>query len=241
MAKAQLFKRGLSQWFFAFSVSLVALNGLGLGLAHGRDIVQAFLLAARAEDTDFVGQMAQMNLNPRTRDDLGNSLLMLAIREGGEKMALALLDQPPWQEVALLDTENRLGENALMIAAHRGLFKSAQRLIDLGAATNRQGWGPLHYAATTGQLGIIQLLVESHAYVDSESPNGTTPLMMAARFGHRKAAEMLISLGADPTLSNQAGMTAKNYALEANQRDFAFWLELQEIAFVNRYLLDINK
>jgi ankyrin repeat protein len=35
----------------------------------------------------------------------------------------------------------------------------------------------LHYAATSGHLPIIELLLEQHAV---RSPNGGTPLMMAA-------------------------------------------------------------
>lgn len=206
-----------------------------------RDVLQQFILASRADDTTFIPQMEELGLNTRTRDDLGNTLLMLAIREGSEKMALSLLQQPDWKSTEFLDAENKLGENALMVAAVKGADPVARALLDLGAQSNRYGWGPLHYAATSGHVTMIHILVEGASYVDAESPNGTTPLMMAARFNHRPAAAALISLGADPTMSNQAGLTARDYAKENNNNDLAFWLELQEISFTTRYLRKLHE
>ena len=56
-------------------------------------------------------------------------------------------------------------------------------MASMGADVNKPGWTPLHYAATHGHLAIMDLLLEEHAYIDAESPNGTTPLMMAAHYG----------------------------------------------------------
>jgi ankyrin repeat protein len=88
---------------------------------------------------------------------------------------------------------------------------------------------------------VIKLLGEHNAYVDAVSPNNTTPLMMAARFNQRPAAAELIALGADPTITNQSGLNARDYAKEQNNNDLAFWLELEEISFTNRYLRRLPK
>lgn len=223
--KTRAIAAALGLWIFITGPSVMA-----------RDVLQQFILASRADDTTFIPQMEELGLNTRTRDDLGNTLLMLAIREGSEKMALSLLLQPDWKSTEFLDAENKIGENALMVAAVKGSDAVARALLDLGAQANRHGWGPLHYAATSGHVTMIHILAEGSSYVDAESPNGTTPLMMAARFNHRPAAAALISLGADPTMSNQAGLTAKDYAKENNNNDLAFWLEQQEISFTHKYL-----
>ncbi len=209
--------------------------------AVARDLIQSFLLAARADDTTVLRQMAELGYAPGLKDDLGNTLLMMAIREGGERLALGLLQQPAWKEKEILEHENRLGENALMLAAIKGVRPVAEELIRLGAEVNRQGWTPLHYAATNGHVSMIQLLVDHAAYVDATSPNGTTPIMMAARFNHRPAAAALIEAGADPTQSNQSGLTARDYANQNNNKDLAFWIEGEEIAFTNRYLNRLSK
>ncbi len=205
--------------------------------------IQAFHLAVKANDFSFIARMDKLGLGPSTRDSLGNDLLMIAIRDDGPQMALIMLDQPEWRTKEIINFENQLGENALMLASLKGQKAVAQRLIELGAEVNRAGWSPLHYAATSGHVDVIELLLEHHAFIDAGSPNGTTPLMMAARFNHTEAARKLLQAGADPTLVNGADMTAKNYAQEGNNKDLAFWFELEEISFKNRNLnspIDLN-
>jgi ankyrin repeat protein len=51
-----------------------------------------------------------------------------------------------------------------------------------------------------------------HAYIDAGSPNGTTPLMMAARYGTGEAVDLLLAEGADARLKNQQGLTALQFA-----------------------------
>lgn len=204
--------------------------------AWPRDVLQNFVLAAKANDMAFVQRMPELGLDDRSRDGLRNNLLMLALREGGEDLALALLEQAAWQQKAVLEHQNQLAETPLMISAVKGLERATKRLIELGAEVNRPGWTALHYAATSGSVAVIKLLGEHSAYIDAVSPNSTTPLMMAARFNHRPAAAALIELGADPTITNQAGLSARDYAKEQNNNDLVFWLELEEISFTNRYL-----
>jgi uncharacterized protein len=216
----------------------------GTGQAFARDLVQQFLLAVRAGDTSFVTRMQDLGLNENMRDDLRNNLLMLAIREDdGEAatIALAMLAQPRWQTPEVLNYRNQLGETALMLAALKGSTPVVERLLALGAEPNQEGWTALHYAATSGHVDVINLLIEKSAYIDAESPNKTTPLMMAARFNHQPAAKALLVGGADPTKTNEAGLTARDYAVENNNRDLGFWLEYEEIAFTERFLKQLPK
>ena len=210
-------------------------------LGQARDVLQAFGLAVRANDASFLARLPQLGLDERTRDDLRNNLLMIAIRDDGEAIALGLLRQKRWQTKEVLNYENQLGETALMIAAVKGSAAVAEQLIKLGAEVNRAGWSALHYAATSGHVGVVRLLIEKSAFVDAASPNGTTPLMMAARFNHRDAAGALLELGADPTLTNEVGLTARDYATENGNKDLSFWLEMQEISFTSRYLQNLPK
>jgi ankyrin repeat protein len=94
-------------------------------------------------------------------------------------------------------------------------------LIARDADVNKTGWTPLHYAASAGSPAhtqIIALLLENHAYIDAESPNKTTPLMMAAHYGSAGVVKLLLEEGADPLLKNQQGLTAIDFARQANRQ-----------------------
>jgi uncharacterized protein len=61
------------------------------------------------------------------------------------------------------------------------------------------------------------MLIENSAYIDAESPNGTTPLMMAAMYGTPEAVKLLIEEGADVQLKNAQGLTALQFAQRADR------------------------
>jgi ankyrin repeat protein len=87
-----------------------------------------------------------------------------------------------------------------MLAAIKGNVDIAERLIKKGADVNKTGWTPLHYAASSGISHVAYL--DQHAYIDRLA-NGTTPLMMAARYGFSEAVDLLLAKGADARLKNQ--------------------------------------
>jgi hypothetical protein len=63
------------------------------------------------------------------------------------------------------------------------------------------------------------MLIEQHAFLDAESPNGTTPLMMAAGYGNGAAVKLLLEEGALPALKNQLGIDALAMARLHNRPD----------------------
>jgi ankyrin repeat protein len=82
----------------------------------------------------------------------------------------------------------------------------------------------------------MRLLLEENAYIDAESANGTTPLMMAAYYGSPRSVKLLLEEGADPTLRNQANASALDLALTAEHHQSAMYIrafmeawEVQEI------------
>ena len=111
-----------------------------------------------------------------------------------------------------------------MLAAIHNQLALAKLLIDRGADVNRAGWTPLHYASTRGHRDMMRLLLDNDAYIDSESANGTTPLMMAAYSAPPLAVKLLLEEGADPTLRNQVNASALDFALSADRAQSAFYV-----------------
>jgi len=108
-----------------------------------------------------------------------------------------------------------------MIASLKGYKELVRKLIERDADVSKPGWAPLHYAATGGHVEVILMLLEAHAYVDAESPNKSTPLMMAAMYGSTAAVRALLDGGADPTLRNELGLSAVEFAQRASRPDAA--------------------
>ncbi|WP_185970028.1 ankyrin repeat domain-containing protein [Tepidimonas alkaliphilus] len=179
--------------------------------ARAQRAYDRYITAIIRDDVSTVIELQLRGLDVNTPDPDLNPPLVLALQRDALKVARHLVEQ--WD----LDVEatNPAGENALMIAALRGHLDIVQALIGRGAQVNRPGWTPLHYAATgktDAALPITRLLLEHHAYIDAESPNRSTPLMMAALYGRSEVVELLLAEGADPTLRNQQGLDALDFA-----------------------------
>jgi ankyrin repeat protein len=110
------------------------------------------------------------------------------------------------------DAANTTEETPLMMAALRGELEPARRLLERGASLERPGWTPLHYAASGPNPALVKLLLDRGSPIDARSPNGTTPLMMAARYGAEESAALLLERGADVGLRNQLDLAAADFA-----------------------------
>jgi ankyrin repeat protein len=178
---------------------------------------ESFFMAIKQDDARAVADLLARGFDPNTLDPKGRPGLLLAVQEPSPKVADVLIR---WSKTNV-ESRNAKDESPLMLAALRGELDLAKRLIERGADVNKTGWTPLHYAATNGHLDLIKLLLENYAYIDAESPNKTTPLMMAAMYGSSEAVKLLLEAGADPTLRNQQGLSAIDFANKAGRRESA--------------------
>jgi uncharacterized protein len=185
-------------------------------LAHGGSY-DDFFIAIKRDDPQAIRALLQRGFDPNTLDPKGVGGLYLALREPSLKAAAVLIDWPKTN----VEIRTLQDESPLMMAALKGHLEIARKLIARGADVNKTGWTPLHYAATGGHLEIMELLLEQHAYIDAESPNGSTPLMMAAHYGTAAAVKLLLEAGADPLLRNQLGLSAIDFAHRANRAEAA--------------------
>jgi hypothetical protein len=136
---------------------------------------------------------------------------MAAMQQSSNKVVDLLVNWPSTN----LSIKNPQGETPLMLAALNNKLSLAKLLIQRGADVNQAGWTPLHYAATKGHIDMMRLMIDHSAYLDAESPNGTTPLMMAAHYGTPMAVKLLLEEGADPRIKNKLGLSAWDFSINS--------------------------
>jgi uncharacterized protein len=179
-----------------------------------------FFKAIHFDQVQEVQKLLRRGIDPNSPNEKGVPALLVALQSGSFKTAILLAQEPQTR----VEVSNPSNESALMMAAINNQLEVATVLIERGAEVNRKGWTPLHYAATRGHIAMMRLLLENSAYIDAESPNGTTPLMMAAYYAPPLAVKLLLEEGADPTLRNQAKATALDMALANERKQSAYYL-----------------
>ncbi|NHZ32850.1 ankyrin repeat domain-containing protein [Massilia rubra] len=178
------------------------------------DPVRDFVVAAQLDNASMARKLLKNGGNPNTVDPItGQSVLILALREGANDVVNVLLGQSGID----LELAAPNGNRALMMAAFKRNKPAVLALLAKGAIVTYPGWTPLHYAAASGDDEIVRILLEHHAYIDAETPSQLTPLMIAAREGHEAAARLLMREGADATLRNNESLTAAQIAERADK------------------------
>uniref|UniRef100_A0A146Q8X9 Ankyrin repeat and SAM domain-containing protein 6 n=1 Tax=Fundulus heteroclitus TaxID=8078 RepID=A0A146Q8X9_FUNHE len=87
-------------------------------------------------------------------------------------------------------------------------------------SSNQDGASPLMMAAVSGQLEVVQLMVEKKADVDKQdSVHGWTALMQATYHGNKDIVKYLLSQGADVNLRAKNGYTAFDLVMLLNDPD----------------------
>ena len=154
-------------------------------------------------------------------DEDGNSLLMLAAKEGSTKSAALLLSVG-----ARIHLNNAVGDNALLLATfwgHEGIVDLLlARQASLGA--NPRGWTPLHYAAYAGHTRIASKFLSHGADVNSVTANGLSALMLAAKNGHDDVVKVLLKSKADTALRDDNKLNAIDHALASSNTNIASFI-----------------
>lgn len=202
---------------FVGAIAVAAIPAWLPGAAHA-GAYDDYFRAVKINDDKTVKSLLARGFDPNTIEpERGDTGLILALREKSMDVFEVLLNGNGVD----LNVQARNGDNALMIACYNGNRSAVEALLAKGAEVNKKGWTPLHYAAAIGNNEIVRILLDKSAYIDAESPNKTTPMMMAARGGHIMTVKLLLDEGADATLKNELGMTAIDFAEKHNHKDIA--------------------
>jgi uncharacterized protein len=169
-----------------------------------------FFTALERNDPATVTRLLERGFDPNTRDPQGRPALYAALQAESLDAAAALWRHPQLDVNALNSTD----ESPLMMAALKGQLQWSTRLLERGAVVNKTGWTPLHYAASSPESDtqVLALLLDKGAAINAASPNGSTPIMMAALYGTEAGVRLLLSRGADLKRKNDLGMTVADFA-----------------------------
>jgi ankyrin repeat protein len=207
----------LSRRLFCAAVVVAAVQPSSGASQSTADDAVDFFRYVDVDNAQGVERLLKKGFDPNTRDPKGQVGLYLALRAQSLKAARVLWEAPGIQ----LDAINSAGETPLMMAALRGEADAAQALIAHGASPVKDGWSPLHYAATGGNVAVIKLLLARGAPIDARSPNRSTPLMMAAKYGSEDGVDALLAAGADRGAKNDLDMDAAAFAASAGRDHLA--------------------
>ena len=143
--------------------------------------------------------------------------LLKAARAGDADRVKTLLKEDP----RLLVARDPMGNTALIIAINSGHDALADLLFDAGVEPG------LHEAAAIGDAARVDAALAQHPHhLDSDSPEGFTPLALAAHFGHLEVMRLLMDRGADMNrvASHRLAVTPLHAALFGRQLDAAMLL-----------------
>lgn len=191
------------------AVLAMLVGGLRPAWAQAPDPI-AFGWAVERGDVKTVRAWLDAGLDPEYQaPNLGSGLMIAAWTGNLEMMALFV------ERGANPRRANSNGEQPLQLAAWNGHAEAVRWLLAHGATLNREGnfWGALHYAVFNGHAELTKELIARGAQINARSPNGSTPLMMAAREGREEMIKPLLEAGADPQARNDWGDNALTLAM----------------------------
>jgi ankyrin repeat protein len=142
-----------------------------------------------------------------------------AVRSGD----LGVVDARLRDDASLASARNEGGISALLWAYYNGQPLVAERLLASGVELN------IFEAAAAGDLARTRaLLAQDPSLVDACSPDGFSPLGLAAFFGRPEVLKLLLNEGADPDAPSRNAMRVTALHSAAANREPALSLRMVE-------------
>jgi ankyrin repeat protein len=186
----------------------------------------ALHLAAESGSVDIIQLLLDKEMSVDLTNKHGSTPLHVSAQFGKLEATKTLVERG-----AAINKTNKSGVTALMVAAHFGKLEIFRYLTEAGADINIRNYNNnntvLHYAAGSGSVDIIQLLLDKGKSANLPTKDGFTPLHVCAKFGHLEATKCLVERGADINKVNEHKVTPLMVAAEHRKLEiFQYLTEL---------------
>jgi ankyrin repeat protein len=170
--------------------------------------------AAKSGDLSLTKRLIDEGAEIDASDQYGATPLYWAAFKGHANIAELLIAKG-----AKVNTKNMIGDTPLHGAMASCSFAVSKLLLEKGAGVNetrKEGSSPLHIAVERCDKTMVELLISKGAKIDAQIPHGQmsgqTPLYRAASKNLLDMAALLLSEGANPSISNKDGDTPLHVA-----------------------------
>lgn len=190
--------------------------------------VQAFLQAARENDTDSLRRALDGGFPVESRDDKGRTALLLATHANAIDAARMLIAAG-----ANVNAKDQLNDSPYLFAGAEGRLEILKMTVAAGAdltSVNRYGGTALIPAAHHGHVDVVRYLLTTEIPVDHVNDLGWTALMEAVILGnggpaYQTIVRLLLEAGANREIADFEGITPLRHA---RRRGFTKIAELLE-------------
>ena len=181
-------------------------------------------VAVLHKQRELAEELVMMGADLQATDQRGMTPLLLAAQNNDVQLLSLIVNN-----ASSMRARDVIYENTVLhlLAQHpdsgvMGADRVFQMMLTKGVdvnAKNAVGNTPLHYAAQSGNLTLMKLLLDSRAAIDSANTDNESPLHFAARAGQPRAVQFLVQAGADVNLRGREGTPLELVYNKRAQRD----------------------
>ena len=168
-------------------------------------------------DNIVMGILNSRAFHVETRDEFGNTLLLIATQHRNEALVRMLLDHCK----SRCDAQNSTGAAALHFSCAAGTFSLSitRALLEAGAPTitveSTYGCSPLHYAASCPSAALVTILLEHGANPLAQDSDGYIPEDYATEAGLDENIALLLAAG-EAARNAPPGSPSKDWQLHVD-------------------------
>ena len=207
-----------TKWTLGFQQAVLDVIRDGVVVqSTNKAIFSPLMFVTRANDIEVLKKLIERaDIDLDEQDENGFSAAMIAAAAGQLEAFKLLL-----YAGASMKLRNKHGETTLELSeTNQNSLELEKLMIKHSLETTHNSpchFYPLHHAAQRGDFDYVRVLTsKSSCDVNAIDDDGYTPLMLAAREGHAKLCELLISFGAKCDIENDKQETALSLARNKN-------------------------
>ncbi|XP_065875962.1 uncharacterized protein [Euphorbia lathyris] len=198
-----------SRWAIALQQAVIDVIQAGKNPKSSNiSVFSSLTFVIQANDIEALRKLIQqLEIDLNEQDENGFSAAMIAAA-GGHVEAFRLLVYAG----ANIKLQNKRGETAITLSELNHHDEEIEKVLLEYALEEGHNYSAgihaLHRAASRGDLHLVSMLTRRGYDINAADIDGYTPLMLAAKQGHSKVCELLISFGASCEIANWRQETA---------------------------------